>query len=208
MKTGLFAAFEGVDASGKATQSKILANRLTAELYSFPAYHTLAGKLIAAHLQSEWEAMYRSGRDDQYLDAMVLQSLMLTNRMELATLIQEALQKGVNVVADRYWCSGYAYGKADGLDGAYLLQIHELLPKPTIQFLLDVEPEDSIKRRPERRDRYEKQEGLMEKVAENYRGLWDTMAEKEPGKWIIINGRKPVQEVSEAIWDSLMANTR
>lgn len=207
---GVFVAFEGIDASGKATQSKILSSRLDAELYSFPAYQTRAGRLIAAHLQSEWAAralLLQEGKltteETKTLDAMVLQSLMLTNRMELAVGIRDHLKNEKSVVCDRYWCSGYAYGRADGIDGDYLLQIHDLLPKPHVQILIDIDPADSVSRRPERRDRYEKQEGLMEAVSKNYRELWTKMSAIAPAAWVMVDGRRPVEEVTEQVWKAV-----
>src|SRR4051812_12502697 len=150
----LFLSLEGIDACGKATQSKMLSEMLNGVLFSFPAYETPVGKLIASHLQNDWSARYDglSPYEHPHLDAMVLQSLMLTNRMEKAVSIQKHLKDGKSVICDRYWASGYAYGKADGLDPEYLVAIHDFLPKADLQILIDSDPEDSVKRRPDRRD--------------------------------------------------------
>lgn len=197
---GFFVAIEGLDASGKQTQSKILVDRLHGELLSFPAYKTPTGQLIAEHLQTSWVSAYiaKSPEETTKLDAFVLQSLMLTNRMEFAPFIKRTLAENTNLVCDRYWSSGYAYGKADGLDGDYLLKIHEALPQPDLQLLIDIDIEDSIARRPERRDRYEKNAALLTVVGKYYRELWAAKG------WPVINGRKTIEEVSDEIWKEVV----
>ncbi|MHA1572985.1 MAG: dTMP kinase [Alphaproteobacteria bacterium] len=183
----MFVALEGIDACGKATQAALLAHRLEAALFSFPDYSTPMGKLIASHLQNEW------GATDIEHDPMVFQALQIANRMEHAQEIANHLAVGDCVVADRYTASGMVYGAADGLDLAYLEHIHTYLPEPDYYLLLDIDPQLSIERRPDRRDRYELQAGLMGDVAKRYRKLW---ADKG---WTVIDGSRPVDEVTDLI---------
>lgn len=207
----MFVILEGIDASGKHTQSKLLAEALRARLYSFPAYDTSMGEVIQAHLTEKWSAKH--GRDItvtdpdyelEHLDPIVFQACMLTNKMELAPRIHKAMCDGHNVVCDRYWPSGWVYGAADGLEKYWLEAIHEWLPQPDLFILLEVDPKDSVARRPERRDRYEKQEGLMEKVAELYKELWNLQRSRDSGiegrqHWTYVDGRRPVGDVHRDI---------
>ncbi len=207
----LFIAFEGIDASGKATQSALLAERLKAELFSFPAYDTPFGKLIKAHLEKWWYASWDdrlTGDDvkkgwavqDQCppLDPMALQAMMLANRMEMAAELSKKRTSGC-VVADRYWASGYAYGRADGLDGDHLLRIHEYLPQPDLSILLDVDVSDSLARRPERRDRYERDTPLLEKVRGYYLELWERKKLLAPLEWVVVNARGAKEETQAQV---------
>lgn len=214
----MFICFEGVDASGKATQSKLLAETMSAKLFSFPDYSTPMGHLILGHLKRYWraESVDRSGiwcrllhwlrryrlpvsMDTANLNALMFQALQLANRMEHAMAIEHAMAVS-NVVTDRYWPSGWVYGGADGLDTNYLLSIHEHLPQPDLFLLLDISPELSAKRRPERRDRYEAQAGLMEEVSHRYRGLWANMI-REQGRrhWVVIDADASVFEVHDRV---------
>jgi dTMP kinase len=192
---------EGPDACGKGTQAALLAQRLNAKLWKFPNRETLTGKLIYAHLENKWEvhaeAGYRGSSTifDEEIDAAVFQALQLANRMEVATDIFEAASRG-NVVFDRYWPSGYAYGLADGLDGEYLINLHRWLPQPDLFLLMDIDPEDSVRRRPERRDRYESQEGLMQTVLKNYHALW---AKNRSPRWQVINARGTPEQTADLI---------
>lgn len=222
-----FICIEGIDAAGKATQSRLLAERLGAELFSFPDYEQPAGHLILGHLKGYWEAapsadgVYKMGvvaaedgrpislADTKALNAFVFQALQLTNRMEHATRISRLLAQGADVVADRYWPSGWAYGQADGLDGGWLERIQGYLPQPDLYLLLDVDPAHSVERRPDRRDRYEEQPGLQARVAFLYRRLWRERQRGEGGlRWVVIDGRKSIENVSQQIEEAVAAARR
>lgn len=200
----MFIAIEGIDASGKATQSKLLAAKLAAKLFSFPDYNTPMGRLIEGHLKRYWCAMPDRGtpggvhRNTDILNAYVFQALQVTNRMEHAMAIYECMEEGQHVVADRYWPSGWVYGQTDGLDPEWLMRIQENLPGPDLHLLLDIAPGQSGERRPERRDRYEEEEGLMDKAAHLYRQLWRAQA-ADSDDWVVINGRDTIEGVHRQI---------
>lgn len=194
---------EGCDASGKATQTKILADRLSAALFSFPDYTTPTGKVILAHLKEEWVCRRLSYGEWSKADCdpLVFQSLMTINRFEVAPRILKAVSQGRHVVFDRYYASAIVYGVCDGLDRQWIEQIQAQLPEPDLWLYLDVPPEESVRRRPERRDRYEKQAGLMSRVLEGYRTLFAEKAAFIQGKhWHIVDGTGTVAEVKERVW--------
>jgi L-alanine-DL-glutamate epimerase-like enolase superfamily enzyme len=56
-------ALEGIDASGKATQSKLLAEKLRGTRFAFPDYETPAGEAILGHLKKEWIAVRKHWQD-------------------------------------------------------------------------------------------------------------------------------------------------
>ena len=192
---------EGIDASGKATQSKLLAGAIGAKRFAFPAYETPLGKLIKGHLKSQWNAQSTveaaSHEDQEYderLNALMFQALQTANRMEVATDIFQANLEGY-VVLDRYWPSGVVYGQADGLDRDYLINIHRFLPKADRHILIDIDPRLSTERRPERRDRYEANMGFIARAAQLYRELWEHM------DWIVLDGDRSIGEIHQDILD-------
>jgi len=78
----MIVAFEGGDAVGKATQTKMLAERFGARLFSFPNYHTETGRAILGHLKDEWACSVINPVNDAptwaagtSLDMMTFQSL-------------------------------------------------------------------------------------------------------------------------------------
>ena len=195
---------EGIDACGKATQAERFVARTRAELFSFPDYETPSGQLIRANLEDDADCAFSPNPLHR---ALVLQSLMLTNRMEKAPAIHTCRMNNRDVVLDRYWPSGLVYGAADGLDYDWLVEIHKHLPQAHHYFLLDIDPELSAERRPDRRDRYEKQPGLMEDAAERYRGVWLSMQQYHMSSWHIIDASASPDDVEEAIWKRMHPRT-
>lgn len=203
-------AIEGIDASGKATQSKLLAEHLGAELFTFPDYTTPAGKVILSHLKGEWLAAGLSRHNDgmglSYVkpywpyqaDRLVLQSLMATNRLELGARLRAAASRK-HVVCDRYDVSGLVYGTLDGVDRDWLVQINAQMPvTPDVRILIDITVEESFRRRPERRDAYELDRGYLEKVRALYVEIFK--AQFEGGTpWYIVDGMQPVDDVQRQI---------
>ena len=221
-------AFEGIDASGKATQSKKLVARLQelgveSERFDFPHYESPTGREILSLLKREWwvtkgsfmtiEELNSTAPVEEVMDvetdneriAFVLQCLMTINRYEFLKYLDSwktgsKVHNGV-LVLDRYYGSGIAYGGADGLDTDYLYQIHEGLPYPDLWILVDVDPALSVERRPERRDEYEKRAGFMEKVRKQYLDLFNS--NNLLWKSVVVNGDGEKDEVHERIWEAV-----
>ncbi len=101
MKKGLFIVLDGNDGSGKATQSKLLAERLVregiaTEQIDFPAYdRSVFGTLIG-------ECLAGKHGDFLNLDPKIASSLYALDRFESASKIRGLLESGVSVIADRY----------------------------------------------------------------------------------------------------------
>jgi dTMP kinase len=217
----MFVVLEGIDASGKATQAKLLAKFLKSELVSFPAYDTPIGGLILGHLKNHWSAVgvvLPNAADDPVeqsqlvveglLDPMVFQALQFANRLEKAPEIQAALLDGGRLVADRYLGSSLAYGMTDGLDYDYLAKVQKFLPQPDINILVDISLEESMKRRPERRDRYEANKEFLAKVRESYQFVWYRMGQRTQNLrrdtwWVTVDGEGSVEEVHEEIKETI-----
>ena len=159
---GLLIAFEGLDQSGKQTQAELLRDRLmargrTVRLISFPDYGTAIGAEIGRALRGE-----RSYGPD------VMQILYVANRYEWKQNIADATEAGAILVCDRYVASSVAYGEAQGLDAAWLLEIQKYLPKPDVTILLDIPPGVSAARKRADRDRYERDLVLLARVRDSY----------------------------------------
>jgi dTMP kinase len=183
---------EGIDASGKATQSKILFDRLeesgfNCELIAFPDYRTPVGLNIRAYLDGKLS-----------LSPEVRQLLYVANRWERRDDIVNWLDSGKFVVADRYIPSGLAYGLANGLDLDWMLALEEGLPAPSLVIVLDVPVEDTAKRYLRKKDAYESRELYLKKVRESYLSL------SEKFGWTIVNGESSIEAVSKHIWSVVL----
>jgi dTMP kinase len=159
---GLLIAFEGLDQSGKQTQTERLRDRLVeagreVRLLSFPAYETPIGAEIRKALD---------GTRDWGAD--VMQLLYIANRYEARPLIERDLAQGVILVCDRYMASSIAYGESQGLDASWLRDVQRHLPQPDLTFLLDIAPQVSAQRKATDRDKYERDLALLARVRESY----------------------------------------
>jgi dTMP kinase len=181
---GLLIAFEGLDQSGKETQARLLAERLTGAgrrvtTVSFPDYQTAIG--------AELHRALHGGRE---YGPDVIQLLMIANRYEWKPAIVRALDEGQVVVADRYLASSVAYGEAQGLDPAWLFDAQRYLPRPALTVMIDIAPSTAVARKRTNRDRFEEDLLMLERVRVSYR-----RQASQPG-WIAIDGERPIDQVA------------
>ena len=171
---GLLIAFEGLDQSGKQTQADLLRDLLTdsgrdARLFSFPDYGTVIGAEIGRALRGE-----RSYGPD------AMQLLYVANRYEWKQRMVDGKSAGAILLCDRYLASSVAYGEAQGLNAAWLVEIQRYLPQPDVTILLDISPDESARRKSAGRDKYERDLALLTRVRDSYlrqaTGSWARIA--------------------------------
>jgi dTMP kinase len=186
---GLLIAFEGLDQSGKQTQAEMLRDRLVAagrlvRLLSFPAYDTAIGTEIGRALHGDREY----GPD-------VMQLLYVANRYEWKPQIERELERGTVLICDRYLASSVAYGEAQGLDPAWLLDMQKHLPQPDVTFLLDIEPSVSATRKTADRDKYERDLALLGRVRNSYL--------RQASGWVRLDANRAREAVAIDVWNSV-----
>jgi len=135
----LFIVFEGIDGAGLTTHAtlteKFLQRMGFKVLLTKEPTDGLIGGLIRAALRKEWTA-----------DPATLQLLFAADRSRhVKKVIKPALKKGVHVISDRYLFSSLAYGSLN-LSVEWLKTVNSPFPLPDITFLLDISPEEAVKR--------------------------------------------------------------
>lgn len=190
----------GIDGSGKASQvSKLKEIIVNSVVYDFPRYDTPTGQLIKKVLKIDRTEIFTNAEW-----AMLLQSLHTTNRQEVQHLIREYKDsKDKWLILDRYYLCGLAYGEADGLPREFLINIHRELIPADCWFFIEVSVNESFKRRPERRDNYEKQVDLLERVNKAYWNIFQQNPNPFPGGKYIIDGEQPEDAVTGDIVECL-----
>jgi len=131
MNKGLFVVFEGPDGSGQSTQSELLAKWLKKKrkkvLVTKEPTNSMIGGIIRSILKKEWK-----------VDMKTHQLLFTADRAHhLNTEIMPLLEKGVNVICDRYVLSTLAFGSL-GEDLKWLKGINSKFPVPELTFILNV----------------------------------------------------------------------
>lgn len=184
---GLLIAFEGLDQSGKETQAARLRERFaaagrTVRALSFPDYDTPIGREIRAALD---------GQRDFAPDT--LQLLYIANRHEYRVQMEQWLAAGDVIVCDRYRASSIAYGDAQGIDAAWLRDVQRHLPEPSVIFLLDIAPEEAVRRKAHGRDKFERDLPLLSRVRESYQ------RQAAAERWEVVDGMRAKDDISADI---------
>jgi len=194
-KRGAFILFEGLDRTGKTTQSFRLFEYMKANGYDchhmhFPVRTTEIGKSINSYLTS-----------DLNLDDRVIHLLFSANRWEMKADIDARLERGEIIVCDRYAYSGACYSAAKdipgmGLDWCWTPDV--CLPEPDMLFFLDLEPEEAKMRAEYGEERYEKLDFQMK-----VRSKFLELISRDHGNWQVINANQTIDDISSVVQKSV-----
>ncbi|KAF2455582.1 P-loop containing nucleoside triphosphate hydrolase protein [Lineolata rhizophorae] len=209
MARGKLIVFEGLDRSGKSSQSLRLVEKLEADGHHvlhmrFPDRTTPIGRLIDAYLKGE------SNQDDH-----VIHLLFSANRWEASSTIHSHLAANTTVVLDRYFYSGIAYTHAKSLLSStsspspppspltldWCTSPDVGLPRPDLTLFLDLTLEEAARRGGYGGERYEKRE-MQERVREVFGRVWmgEGDAGRKAGEFVRVDAGKGMEEVEEEVW--------
>jgi dTMP kinase len=194
----VFVTFEGLDGSGKSTQADLLRAYLEESGRTVVATREPGGTQLGEQIR---ELLLGGTEISSWAEA----ALFAAARAELvAEVIRPALERGADVVCDRYLDSSLAYqGIARGLGVERVLAlnmdaIRGLLPDVT--FLLLIDPEEAARRSGEASDRIEREgAGFLREVDKAYRELGSIFA----GRIVMLDGSKPADEIAKEVRDQL-----
>ncbi|MCZ6615908.1 MAG: dTMP kinase [Thaumarchaeota archaeon] len=186
---GYLIVIEGIDQSGKKTQSLLLEERIRREGrdvtgISFPDYSTPIGREIKKTLNAK----------ESTSPLQILHMLLAANRWERENEITSWLTGGKIVVANRYSPSNLAYGTSRGFDQAWLQNLESGLPDPDLVIVLDIDPTTSTTRKYQDRDLNERDIELLTNVSISYKKM------AELNGWFIVSGDDTVERIHEEIW--------
>jgi dTMP kinase len=194
----VFVTFEGLDGSGKSTQAELLRAHLEESGRDVVATREPGGTELGEKVR---ELLLGGTEISPWAEV----ELFAAARAQLvAEVIIPALERGADVVCDRYLDSSLAYqGIARNLGVERVLAlnmdaIRGLLPDVT--FLLLIDPEEAASRFGEAPDRIEREGGeFLRKVDEAYRELGSIYA----GRIVMLDGAKPADEIAKEVRDKL-----
>jgi dTMP kinase len=188
---GKLIIIEGLDKSGKTTQSKLLFNFYEkvytgqVRLMNFPDYSTRIGSEIKLFLQGKVE----------YANE-VKHILLSANRWEKKFEIERLREQNKIIILNRYYQSNLAYGLANGLNFEWLINLDNGLPKEDIVIILDIDPDISYKRGIENDfilDKFERDKIFLKKARKYYLEL------AKKFKWHVINSDSDKNIIFEKI---------
>jgi dTMP kinase len=190
---GYFIVFEGGEATGKTTQSQILAEYLGALWTREPGGTELGVKIRALCLDDD------GGEAPTARTEMLLMAADRAQHVE--TVIEPALLAGRHVVCDRFSASSVAYqGAGRGMDEAFVRQADAMARggvAPDLVVVIDVSNELRRERLAARggSDRLEAAgDAFHARVAESFR----QQARSEPG-FVVVDGSGHVEQVAQRV---------
>ena len=198
--SGFFVVFEGPDGSGKSTQAKLLADKLTAQGLDVVLTKEPGGTAMGQKIREILLNPANTG-----LDKKTELLLFAADRAQHITeVIAPALQSGKIVISDRFAESTKAYQFARG---NALLDIFSAIKTPItpdLTIFLDIDYKTKRTRRPDGRelDRFEQEKkDFFEKVRKNYKRSYKIADLVQPKKvaWLDTTTATP-EEIAEQIF--------
>ena len=193
---GLFVVFEGIEGSGKSTQSRALKRRLDRVGYPATLVHEPGGTPTG-------ERVRRWVKGDHDIDPLGELFLFSAARAALVgSVLRPSLRSGHTVICDRYIYSTVAYQVyGRGLDPDTARQVNVIATgglEPDLVVLLDIAPEEGLARKATQRlDRFEREgQAFHRRVRDGYL----TLARQDPKRWLVLDSSKPRTKLAETVW--------
>jgi dTMP kinase len=194
-RKGIFICIEGLDGSGKTTQTNILTERLKKTHKVFCTAEPSNGK-IGTFIREG--CLYEDKRLPIEAEALLFAADRIEhNQNEIAP----ALAEDKIVICDRYIYSSLAYQGSAGLSLDWIKTINSRALQPDFSIFIDVSPERVIERLQRKKSVMETLE-TQKKVREIY------MKFVEKGEIILINGDKPLGVVADELYSKVKSLLR
>jgi dTMP kinase len=194
---GKFIVIEGIDGCGGETQTNFLSDFLSQKGYnvklkSYPEYEGPIGQVIHNFLHKKYDFPINT------------ETLMyFADFTKDAEEMHKYLENGI-IIADRYFTSTIVYQCLKGFPLDKMLALSEMfnLPKPDLCIYVKISAETSFNRKSKEKggdfnlDRHEENKKFLKIVAEGYEKIAQDNIFCD---WAVIDGEKPIEEVSKEI---------
>jgi dTMP kinase len=194
----VFVTFEGLDGSGKSTQVELLRDHLAGRGHDVVATREPGGTELGERVR---DLLLEGGEVSPWAEA----ALFAAARAELvARVIGPALERGADVISDRYLDSSLAYqgiARGLGVDQVLALNVNAIrgiLPDKT--FLLMLDAEEAGRRGGEASDRIEREGDQFQRAVQ---AAYAELAAIFPGRVVALDASKSEEELAKEVRDSL-----
>lgn len=199
----IFITFEGIEGCGKTTQI----NHLTSFFKKNKRLYLLTREPGGTKVGEKIRQILLSS-DNAGMEPMTELFLYVADRIQhYRQVIAPALREGKVVLCDRFADATTVYqGFGRGLDLSWIKEIHARALEniqPDLTFLLDLPAEVGLRRAWKRLEKDQTQEDRFEKEALDFhqriRDGYLTLARNEPGRIIVLDGRKDEEALHREI---------
>ncbi|MEL6595194.1 MAG: dTMP kinase [Pseudomonadota bacterium] len=196
--TARFITFEGIDGSGKSTQSKRLAAVLKAQGTDVILTREPGGSPGAEEIRR----LLVEGDPDRWSPETEILLFTAARRDHLEKTILPALEAGKTVICDRFADSTRVYqGTARGDLRQTVDQLHDLMiaREPDLTFIIDMDPEIALARGLARASGEDRFEDLGLAFQKDLRAGFQTLAAQAPERCHLIDGNHGPDAVAEQV---------
>ena len=196
---GRFITFEGIDGSGKSTQTKLLAARLQDEGYDIILTREPGGSEGAEEIRD----LVLQGATDRWSAETEILLFTAARRDHIERTILPALAQGKIVICDRFADSTRMYqGISRGNLRALVDQLHHLMIPydPDITILIDMDPEIGLKRAKARATSEERFEDFGLDLQKRMRSGFLELAREFDTRIAVVDGNRDIPELAKIIY--------
>ena len=204
---GLFISFEGIDGSGKSTQTKRLAKRLQQDGHEVVLTREPGGSVGAEEIR----ALVLQGDPERWSAETEILLFTAARRDHLECVILPALSAGKIVICDRFADSTRMYqGISRGNLREIVDRLHDLMiPRdPDVTLLIDMDPEIGLSRAKARSTKEERFEDFGLQLQQTMREGFLTLAKEYSDRFRVIDGHGDADQIAEKIYAQIMGLIR
>lgn len=196
--SGRFITFEGIDGSGKSTQSRLLAERLSETGRDVRWTREPGGSPGAEDIRK----LLVEGDTERWSPETETLLFTAARRDHLERTILPALETGATVISDRFADSTRVYQGAVRADARAMVdKLHELMigTEPDVTFIIDMDPETALSRGLARRSSEDRFEEFGAAFQTRLRAGFQALAREFPQRCILVDGSGTLDEVAQRV---------
>ncbi|MGH1367077.1 MAG: dTMP kinase [Maritimibacter sp.] len=198
LMAGLFITFEGIDGSGKSTQSKLLAETLRDQGVDVVHTREPGGSAGAEEIR----ALVLEGDPDRWSPETEILLFTAARRDHLERLIAPETAAGKTVICDRFADSTRMYQglRAEGLR-KIVDDLHDLMigREPDLTFIIDMDPQKGHARAKGRGGHEERFEDFGADLQVKMRAGFLALAAAHPERCVVIDGDRSIDAVARDV---------
>ena len=193
-----FITFEGIDGSGKSTQSRRFAEHLRAQGEDIILTREPGGSPGAEEIR----ALLLTGDTDRWSPETEILLFTAARRDHLEKTIQPALAEGKTVISDRFADSTRVYqGATRGDLRGIVDSLHSLMigREPDLTFIIDMDPETALQRGLARKSGEDRFEEFGLGFQETLRHGFLALAHANPERCVLIDSNGTLDQIASEI---------
>ncbi len=198
MRRPRFITFEGIDGSGKSTQSRRFADHLRGRGQDVILTREPGGSPGAEEIRQ----LVLTGDPDRWSAETEILLFTASRRDHLEKTIEPALASGQTVISDRFADSTRVYQGATRGDLRNMVdQLHTLMigREPDLTFIIDMDPATALERGLARKSGEDRFEDFGLPFQETLRHGFLALAHAQPERCILIDGNRTADQIASEI---------